>query len=258
MKGKGPDKPTTAILIGTNGSDVGHKAKARPWSEGPAKQFGLGPGPKRGGYADFDKKERTEQTEGLLTFYEMMHGPKWLVNDGWQDGLVTRRMVGCETVNPGDFHGVELAKDGAHVADLELPRNEITGPLHGEVFSSLAHLVSCLARSSGAAVGAQGRGRACDAERAPMNLPACLTCRHQVVLRLNGNRLKRALGPDLGTHCPALRDLDLSNNLFTGSLPATLNTMPELVFLRLQDNRFTGPLPRLDAARNTMEVVEAA
>ena len=56
MKGKGPDKPTTAILIGTNGSDVGHKAKARPWSEGPAKQFGLGPGPKRGGYADFDKK----------------------------------------------------------------------------------------------------------------------------------------------------------------------------------------------------------
>lgn len=57
------------------------------------------------------------------------------------------------------------------------------------------------------------------------------------MLRLNGNRLRRRLCPSLGSCCLALEDLDMSNNLMTGPLPATLDTMPALRYLRLQVKR---------------------
>lgn len=63
-------------------------------------------------------------------------------------------------------------------------------------------------------------------------------------LNLSGNRLSGGLPPDL----PALRHLDLSNNLFTGNL-STLSGSSRLEQVILSSNGFTGPVPQLKSSK---------
>ncbi|XP_058216966.1 receptor-like protein EIX1 [Rhododendron vialii] len=62
-------------------------------------------------------------------------------------------------------------------------------------------------------------------------------------LLLSDNRLKGPL-PDF-TRFSLLRELDLDNNLLSGSFPKNIGNLPSLVYLSLSRNQISGPLPDL-------------
>jgi hypothetical protein len=149
----------------------------------------------------------------LVTLFDSTNGPGWVHNSGW---LVTD--------TPCSWTGITCTDD--HVSDINLPDNQLTGPLP-PALGNLSYL----------RVIALGTNQL----RGP--IPAELGNLSELVsLYLWGNLLTGPLPEELG-NLRKLQSLSLADNQLSGSIPTALAKMKSLESLDLSHNRFDGPIP---------------
>ncbi|MEZ4866397.1 MAG: C13 family peptidase [Caldilineaceae bacterium] len=152
------------------------------------------------------------ECEALLTFYAATNGSGWTRSDNW-----TVELDVCS------WYGLTCAS--GHVTRLELPANNLSGPLSD--LSALSEL-SVLDLHSNLV------GQA---------LPASIgNLSKLTILDLHGNLLTGAIPGAIG-NLTKLNRLRLDGNQLSLSLPTDLGKLNSLTVLWLQDNRFTGAIP---------------
>ncbi len=158
----------------------------------------------------------------LIALYKSTDGDNWNNNSGWKgdnneaDGF---SRIGSE----GSWYGI-TAK--AHVTEIEMWNNNLTGPLPPEL-GNLSELTSMdfwdnrLSGSIPAELGNLGK---------------------LIYLFLGGNQLSGAIPAELG-NLGKLMFLFLMENQLSGAIPAELGNLGNLIDIILSDNQLTGGIP---------------
>ncbi|KAM7254288.1 hypothetical protein ACFE04_031970 [Oxalis oulophora] len=157
-----------------------------------------------------------------------------------------------ESVHVCNFQGVTCDKYGHRVARLELPNSNLSGPLSpfisnltglrvlnlsenflfGKIppeFSYLRHL----------------RHLKLHDNNLHGSIPVSLSLLTNLTLiALNINKLNGTLPPAFFSNCSLLRNVDISYNFLTGTIPEEIGNCPNLWTLNLYNNNFTGRLPQ--------------
>ena len=199
----------------------------------------------------------SSQKSALLKLYDLNGGPGWLVNKpGWRDNssldICSWFGVSCctnETCTSGDPYCVCSI---GFVSGLYLQGNNLSGSMIiGSSSNSDAQLITSALGCSLLEIEVQNNNLV-------GSLPSLVSISHLRLLNLGGNKLTSALPSAIGS-LTSLIAVDLSDNLFTGTIPQDICYIGgPLTDLSLAGNRFSGTLDLslcnnlvyIDASRN--------
>jgi Leucine-rich repeat (LRR) protein len=158
----------------------------------------------------------TAERNALIALYNSTNGASWLNKPNWLGPAGTE----CT------WYGVTCNAGSTAVVQLQLPFNQLNGPLPAELGSltSLRYLYLHENQLTGAI---------------PAELGSLASLQELV---LSGNQLSGSLPAALGGLTQLVR-LSLSRNQLSGSLPEALGTLASLEYMYLGNNQLSGPIP---------------
>jgi hypothetical protein len=161
------------------------------------------------------------EVAALQALYTSTKGESWYSNDNWMGAIGTE----CSWL------GVTCDAAGNHVTRLNLPGNNLDGPLPAAIgdLSSLDRL--------DLGGGIESRNYLSGAIPEAIGNLANLT-----YLSLDRNQISGPVPPAIGS-LTQLRTLDLSYNQLSEPIPAAIGNLSALQTLYLQQNQITGPIP---------------
>ncbi|CAM9531695.1 unnamed protein product [Scytosiphon promiscuus] len=183
---------------------------------------------------------RARDMGALETFFEAMHGRRWLKLAGWLGRTATANSRGVPpfSCNPWCWDGVECGV--GDVQGLFLRGNQLQGVLPGQALADMHGLVT-LDLSDNEIEGTL-----------PRELGELV---HLQYLRLAVTKLEGCIPDTLGL-IKGLRELDLSYSSLAGRIPASLGGCVKLASLNLAHNRLHGSIPpELGSLRGLRELL---
>ena len=177
-----------------------------------------------------------KRRQALIDLYEATGGDQWRRNDNWCTDAPLSEWYGVNVDAYGDIVILQLASNGLkgclpeNIGDLgggSLILRLYNNELEGRIPSSVYKIYSVDL--------SKNQFTSLDE---PDNPQECFTC----ILDLSSNLFEGSL-PEFFGELPVLRSLDLSENNFTGTVPSSYSRLMG-GFLALYDNSLSGRLPR--------------
>lgn len=177
-----------------------------------------------------------KRRQALIDLYEATGGDQWRRNDNWCTDAPLSEWYGVDVDSYGDIVILQLASNGLkgclpeNIGDLgghSLRLSLYNNELEGRIPSSVYKIYS-----------ADLSNNQFTSLDEPDNPQECFTC----FLDLSSNLFEGSL-PEFFGELPVLRSLALSENNFTGTVPSSYSRLMGN-FLALYDNSLSGRLPR--------------
>ena len=180
----------------------------------------------------------SEQT-ALVALYEALGGSDWIRSNNWLTDAPL-----------GDWHGITVDDDG-RVTELNLSRNDLTGPIPPEIgkLTRLTELILPYNGLTGPIPPEIGKLTRLTKLNLSWNVlitgpipPEIGKLMHLRELKLDRNSLTGPIPPEIG-NLTRLRVLFLYDNGLVGPIPPEFGDLMSLTRLRLDGNDLTGPIP---------------
>lgn len=187
----------------------------------------------------------------LIDIYNSTNGPQWRRNDNWCTDLPLSEWYGLSVTYPDDSEKevvtlINLANNNlsgplpasvgalSEVRSVRLNGNHISGTLPKEIYKSMSVYLQ-------------------DNDLETLEEPDSPSDVRTMHLYLSGNKLSGPL-PDFIGEAPVLRYINLSDNLFTGSVPSSYaKLMSSGVNLSLDNNNLSGRIPEIISGTDWFE-----
>ena len=191
----------------------------------------------------FDGKYSVSRSEceALVDLYKNLDGANWADKQGW-DKMNNKSVAANEHIC--SRKGVECSSDKKQVIGLELPGNKLKGTLPNS-FKNLINLKTLNLgnneiKTSLAKIKNE-KLQLLNLENNPLNesIPSDFFSANKALKNINlkNTKLSETI-PQLNGWEKKIEELILSNNHLTGKLPASLNNLPNLKVLKVDENLF--------------------
>ena len=181
------------------------------------------------------------ECEALVDLYKNLDGVNWADKQGW-DKMYNKNVAANEHIC--SRKGVECSSDKKQVIGLELPGNKLKGTLPNS-FKNLINLQKLnLANNELTTSLAKIKNeklQVLNLENNPLNetIPSDFFSANKALKNINLKNTKLSgTIPQLNGWEKKIEELILSNNQLTGKLPASLNNLPNLKVLKVDENLF--------------------
>ena len=181
------------------------------------------------------------ECEALVDLYKNLDGANWANKQGW-DKMYNKNVAANEHIC--SRKGVECSSDKKQVIGLELPGNKLKGTLPNS-FKNLINLKTLNLgnneiKTSLAKIKNE-KLQVLNLENNPLNesIPSDFFSVNKALKNINlkNTKLSETI-PQLNGWEKKIEELILSNNHLTGKLPASLNNLPNLKVLKVDENLF--------------------
>ena len=181
------------------------------------------------------------ECEALVDLYKNLDGANWANKQGW-DKMYSKNVAANEHIC--SRKGVECSSDKKQVIGLELPGNKLKGTLPNS-FKNLINLKTLNLgnneiKTSLAKIKNE-KLQVLNLENNPLNetIPSDFFSANKALKNINlKNTQLSGTIPQLNGWEKKIEELILSNNHLTGKLPASLNDLPNLKVLKVDENLF--------------------
>ena len=181
------------------------------------------------------------ECEALVDLYKNLDGANWADKQGW-DKMNNKSVAANEHIC--SRKGVECSSDKKQVVGLELPGNKLKGTLPNS-FKNLINLKTLNLgnneiKTSLAKIKNE-KLQVLNLENNPLNetIPSDFFSANKALKNINLKNTKLSgTIPQLNGWEKKIEELILSNNHLTGKLPASLNNLPNLKVLKVDENLF--------------------
>ena len=181
------------------------------------------------------------ECEALVDLYKNLDGANWANKQGW-DKMYNKNVAANEHIC--SRKGVECSSDKKQVIGLELPGNKLKGTLPNS-FKNLINLKTLNLgnneiKTSLAKIKNE-KLQVLNLENNPLNetIPSDFFSANKALKNINLKNTKLSgTIPQLDGWEKKIEELILSNNQLTGKLPASLNNLPNLKVLKVDENLF--------------------
>ena len=181
------------------------------------------------------------ECEALVDLYKNLDGANWADKQGW-DKMNNKSVAANEHIC--SRKGVECSSDKKQVVGLELPGNKLKGTLPNS-FKNLINLKTLNLgnneiKTSLAKIKNE-KLQVLNLENNPLNetIPSDFFSANKALKNINLKNTKLSgTIPQLNGWEKKIEELILSNNHLTGKLPASLNDLPNLKVLKVDENLF--------------------
>lgn len=189
----------------------------------------------------------SSERQALLDLYDATGGSSWSTQTGWAGSAGTE----C------DWAGVQCDDAGAHVIEISLPANNLTGELPASLGLLTELEVLYLAGNqiggsipSGLRQLSDLRVLGLGSNQLTGDFPQWIGELSSLEeLELQENQLGGTLPAGIGS-LTSLRTLTLYQNQIEGSIPESIGDLTSLEYLALASNQFSGPIPDLGALQS--------